>query len=220
MIIVGLSSLVLAATLGTHGITPAQISALGDHDSPLLNDVDPGDTSTEFIWALLSPLVGSGTTDVTDLGGYALVGAADGTWTQDYRFLAMPATGAPVVDESQIVTQVGATGVAPRITQQPTGLSLLEGQTAAFAVVATGDDSIAYQWKRNGVAISGATSPGYSKTAQLADNGAAFTVDVSTDAGGHVLSNAAVLLVAPAAAPARRPRRLYVAADVRRMVWS
>lgn len=203
-----------------HGILPAQISLAGDEDSPLLNDVDPGDTTTEFLWALLPPLVATGSTQVNDRGGYALLDAADGTWAQPYRFLAMPSTGSAVVDESEIVTQVGAVGVAPRITQQPTGLSLLDGQTAAFAVLAVGDESIAYQWKKNGVDIGAATGPGYSLTAQLADNGAAFTVDVSTTTGGHLLSNAAVLLVGAAAATARRPRRLYVAAEVRRLAWS
>lgn len=90
-----------------HGITPAQISLAGDEDSPLLNDVDPGDTTTEFLWTLLPPLVASGQTQVTDLGGYALIGAADATWNQSYRLFAMPATGPTVVDESVISTQVG-----------------------------------------------------------------------------------------------------------------
>ena len=95
-----------------HGITPAQIATGGNADSPLLDDVDPGDTAAEFIWALLPPLVATGTTRVDDRGGYALELPADGIWTQVYRLLAMPATGAPVVDEAAIVVSV-STPVPP-----------------------------------------------------------------------------------------------------------
>jgi hypothetical protein len=95
-----------------HGITPAQISTAGNADSPLLNDVDPGDDATQFIWALLPPLISTGTTRVDDLGGYALEAPSAGIWSQAYRLLAMPATGAAVVDEATIVTSV-ASSVPP-----------------------------------------------------------------------------------------------------------
>jgi hypothetical protein len=201
------------------GVTFANLAVGGDQPSPLANDADLGDSTTEFLWALQPPLVASGTTSVTDNGGYSLVGAATGTWTQSYTALFMPATGAPSSGVANIVTTVGPLVTAPRITQQPTGLSLLEGQTAAFAVQASGSEPLAIQWRKDGVPISGATSPGYSLTAQLADNGAAFTALVS-NTGGQVLSNAAVLLVATDRSAVRRPRRLYVAAEVRRLVWS
>lgn len=115
MILFGLSSTALTFTASTHGITPAQIAAMGDHDSPLLNDIDGGDESTELLWTLLPPLPASGTTEVDDTGGYALIGAADGVHTQAYRLLAMPATGAPVVGEAVITINVGAAGGAPLV---------------------------------------------------------------------------------------------------------
>ena len=40
---------------GPHGITPAGIAAAGNASSPLLNDVDAGDTTTELMWLLLAP---------------------------------------------------------------------------------------------------------------------------------------------------------------------
>ena len=95
-----------------HGITPAQIGTAGNADSPLFNDVDAGDTLTQFMWALLPPLVATGTTQVDDLGGYALVTPAAGIWVQAYRLFAMPATGAAYVGEASIVVSVG-TSVPP-----------------------------------------------------------------------------------------------------------
>lgn len=195
MILVGLSATVLAATLGTHGITPAQISALGDHDSPLLNDVDPGDTSTEFLWALLSPLVASGTTQVTDQGGYALVGAADGIWTQDYRFLAMPATGAPVVDEEVITTAVGSTGGSLSFLLEPAPLTVEVGDVATFTATATGGSgSYTYRWLRNGDEIPGETAATYDLVALLTDGGAFFSVEAN-DGTNTVTSTSALLTV-------------------------
>ncbi len=90
-----------------HGITPAQIAAGAPLPSPLLNDVDAGDTATEMLWALLTPLVATGTTQVNDRGRYWLLSPAAGVWTQPYRVLALPVSGAAVVQASAIVTTVG-----------------------------------------------------------------------------------------------------------------
>lgn len=106
MILVGLSATVLCATTAQHGIFPTNI-APGPAPSPLTNDSDPEDTLTEFLWALLLPVIASGTTQCSDGGAYALIGAADGTFVQGYRLLAMPATGATYVGDSTITVVVG-----------------------------------------------------------------------------------------------------------------
>ncbi|MCE2646300.1 MAG: immunoglobulin domain-containing protein, partial [Burkholderiaceae bacterium] len=59
--------------------------------------------------------------------------------------------------------------VAPSITAQPAAVSVTEGQTAAFSVTATGTAPLAYQWRRNGADIAGATAATYSLAATLAD---------------------------------------------------
>lgn len=92
---------------GLHGITPAQIATGGDYPSPLANDINlPDDATTRLLWVLLPPLPSSGTTQANDFGGYALVGADDGTITQGYRLLWMPATGAPGAGETTITVIV------------------------------------------------------------------------------------------------------------------
>jgi hypothetical protein len=72
------------------------------------------------------------------------------------------------------------------------------GQTATFAVVAAGTAPLNYQWRKNGVAISGATSPSYTTpVTTTSDSGSAFSV-VVTNTAGTVTSSAATLAVNPA----------------------
>jgi hypothetical protein len=71
----------------------------------------------------------------------------------------------------------------------------MAGQSAAFAIVATGSSPLKYQWSANGTPISGATSSTYTTAATTtADNGSQFTVTVSNSAGS-VTSNAATLTI-------------------------
>ena len=85
---------------------------------------------------------------------------------------------------------------APVITTQPTAATVYRGQTAAFTVVATGTGTLRYQWRKNGTAISGATSSSYTTPATvLADNSAAFSVVVSDPYGGSRTSSNAALTV-------------------------
>ena len=85
--------------------------------------------------------------------------------------------------------------VAPTITTQPVNQTVTAGQTATFTVVANGTTPMTYQWKKNGMAISGATSSSYTTPATTSsDNGSQFTVVVSNVAG-NVTSSAATLTV-------------------------
>jgi Immunoglobulin I-set domain len=94
---------------------------------------------------------------------------------------------------------VNAALVAPMITTQPANQTLTAGQTATFTVAATGTSPLSYQWQKNGVTISGATSASYTTPATTStDNGAAFVVVVSNSAG-NATSNAATLTVNPSA---------------------
>lgn len=80
------------------------------------------------------------------------------------------------------------------ITTQPVAATVAATATATFTVTATGT-ALTYQWRRNGLDISGATGASYT-TAVLAatDNGAVFSVIVIGTAGS-VTSNNALLTV-------------------------
>src|SRR5438132_12065340 len=91
--------------------------------------------------------------------------------------------------------------VAPSIGTEPTSQTVTAGQPASFSVTATGTAPLTYQWKKNNVAISGATSSAYPTAATISsDNGAQFTVDVSNTAGS-VTSAVATLTVNAASSP-------------------
>ena len=81
------------------------------------------------------------------------------------------------------------TPVAPGITNNVAQtVSVVAGSTATFSVTASGSQPLAFQWRRNGVAIAGATSASYTTpVTTFADNGAVFTV-VLTNAAGTITS--------------------------------
>lgn len=93
-----------------------------------------------------------------------------------------------------------ASPVAPSVTTQPSSQTVTIPATATFTVAASGTAPLTYQWKRNGVVVSGATAASYTTPAtSTSDNGASFTVTVSNSAGS-VNSNPATLTAATAPA--------------------
>jgi hypothetical protein len=96
---------------------------------------------------------------------------------------------------------VNAAPVAPSITTQPSNQTVTAGQSATFTVAAMGTAPLSYQWRKNSVGISGATSSAYATPATTStDNGAQFTVAVSNTAG-TVTSAAATLTVSAVPMP-------------------
>ena len=96
-----------------------------------------------------------------------------------------------------IVVSLTGTGVQaqPLATIQPASEMVTAGQTATFSASVSGATPVGYQWKKNGAAINGATSAGYTTPpTTTSDNGAQFTVTVSTSTGS-VSSNPATLTV-------------------------
>jgi hypothetical protein len=103
------------------------------------------------------------------------------------------ATGS--VTSSAATLTVNAAAVAPSIATQPISQTVTVGQTASFSVVAAGTAPLSYQWRKNSVAIAGATSSSYTTPVTTSsDNGAQFSVVVS-NATGSVISSAATLTV-------------------------
>ena len=86
---------------------------------------------------------------------------------------------------------------APRIAEQPAPRTVSPGTGVTFNVSAVGSSTLAYQWRKNGVKITPATSSSYTiNSAQAADAGA-YSV-VVTNSLGTVTSDAAALTVAKA----------------------
>ena len=80
------------------------------------------------------------------------------------------------------ITYTGS--LAPTMTTHPASQTVSVGDPATFTATASGNPPLNFQWQRNGVNISGATSESYTlDPAQMSDNGARFRVLVSNGTG-------------------------------------
>ncbi len=104
--------------LGRPGTAFKNVATAGTLPAPPTNDHLSLDNRAEceFIMVLEMPLPASGTTFVNDLGGYALVGPANGVHLQDYHILAMPIEGSDVSEDNTITNTIGGT---PPDTEKP-----------------------------------------------------------------------------------------------------
>jgi hypothetical protein len=135
--------------------------------------------------------------------GAAIRGATSSTYStpaettsdNNAQFTAEVSNSAGNAISNAAVLTVTSGSVAPAITTQPAGETIIAGKTASFAVAATGTAPLMFQWSKNGAPISGATSSSYTTPVESAtDNNAKFTVAVSNSAG-NATSSAAVLTV-------------------------
>jgi hypothetical protein len=83
----------------------------------------------------------------------------------------------------------------PVITSQPQSQSVATGGTAAFSVGISGTNAVSYQWRFNGVAITGATASSYVINGVTAGQAGAYSVIVSNSVGSTTSSNATLSLV-------------------------
>jgi hypothetical protein len=169
---------------------------------PVNKSVTAGQTATFSV-------VASGTAPLTyqwQKNTVAISGATGASYTtpatttadNGATFRVIVTNSAGSVTSASVTLTVAAAAVPPSITTQPVGKSVTTGQTATFSVVASGTAPLTYQWQKNSVAISGATSASYTTPATvIADNGAVFRVIVTNSAGSVTSANAALTVAAP-----------------------
>ncbi len=80
----------------------------------------------------------------------------------------------------------------PSITTQPIGTTVCEGTAVGFTVTTNGT-GITYQWKKNGITLSGEVSSNYSIPSPNTANAGTYTVVVSGACGAPVTSSGAIL---------------------------
>jgi hypothetical protein len=194
----------LAATPAGFGVSAFSGEFTADGGSPTgnINGVeDIGATSGPISGAVFQAAYSISSTPTNGRGSVAITSGSGGSAIayviSPSKFVMVPLSDAnPAVwifEQSLGTSQA----VAPTITTQPANQSVTAGQNATFTVAATGTAPLAYQWRKNDMAISGATSASYTTPATASsDNGAQFTVVVG-NAAGSVTSNAATLTVAP-----------------------
>jgi hypothetical protein len=127
---------------------------------------------------------------------------AENTSDNGAQFTVLVSNSAGSLTSNTATLTVTTAPVAPSITIHPSNQTIFSGQTATFSIVANGTSPLTYQWRKNGTAISGATSASYTTPAETtSDSGALFSVIVSNSVGS-VTSNSATLTVNPDPAPA------------------
>lgn len=84
---------------------------------------------------------------------------------------------------------------APIITAQPDSTTFRRGTSVNLSVSASGEN-LTYQWRKNGAAISGATSAIYSKSSASDDDVGSYDVVVANNAGSVISTSATVAVSA------------------------
>ncbi|HKQ40600.1 MAG TPA: PHB depolymerase family esterase [Verrucomicrobiae bacterium] len=111
------------------------------------------------------------------------------------------------------VIGAGAQSVAPSITTQPADRAIALGSPVIFSVTAAGTAPLSYQWRKEGINVTGATGQSLNIVNAQLTNIAGYTVLI-TNSGGAVTSRVAQLSVAEGrtytnAAGERLPYRLF-----------
>ena len=98
---------------------------------------------------------------------------------------------------------------SPVITSQPQNVTVAQGASATFRVTASGTATLAYQWRRNGSTISGATNSTYTISSATPAAAGNYSVVVS-NAYGTVTSNNATLTVTSVPVITNQPQSITV----------
>ncbi|MBA3846674.1 MAG: immunoglobulin domain-containing protein [Planctomycetes bacterium] len=123
-----------------------------------------------------------------------------------YRVGVSNTAGSTMSDEGRVRGMI----LAPAIVTQPQDVAARLAQTASFSVVARGSAPLSYQWYRDGVAVSGATTSTWTTApVAIADHGVAVHV-VVTNASGTARSDAATLRVHASPRVVRQPLAITV----------
>jgi hypothetical protein len=89
------------------------------------------------------------------------------------------------------------TATAPTISAQPASQTVTAGSSVSFSVTATSSTTPSYQWRKDGVALSGATSATLSLPGVTTASSGAYSVVVTNSAGSTTSSSATLTVTSP-----------------------
>lgn len=173
------------ATSATYSITSAQLIHAGSYDCVVSNDVGSYTSTAATLTVNSAPEITAHPTGATVLFGQPVVLTVQAIGTAPLQFqwrknsadipgetastltFNNPGTGDTATYDCRITNTLGsilsktaslAVLGPPLITTQPANANIDRGQTATFSIAAQGPATLAYQWRKNGIAITGATS--------------------------------------------------------------
>jgi hypothetical protein len=118
-------------------------------------------------------------------------------------------TNQPVTSNAAKLTVTSAVQ-PPAITTHPRDTSVVAGANVTFSVMASGTAPFTYQWQKNSVNISGATSATYTKSSVVLADSGLYRCVVNNSTNQPVTSNSAKLTVTISSSSAPTSRQLTV----------
>ncbi len=88
-------------------------------------------------------------------------------------------------------------GTAPVITNQPQSQTVSQGNPVTFSVTVTGTSPFTYQWRKNGVNITGATNASYTIASVVPADAGTYSVVVNNSVGSTTSMNASLFVTSP-----------------------
>ncbi len=207
----GSYTVVVTNSVGSATSNAATLTVTAAATAPTIT-TQPSSSSVTAGSAASFSVAASGTAPLTyqwRKDGTAISGATSSTYsisstsTSDagsYTVVVTNSAGSATSNAATLTVTAAAT--APTITTQPSSSSVTSGNAASFSVAASGTATLTYQWRKDGTAISGATSSTYSIGSAAANDAGSYTV-VVTNSVGSATSNAATLTVTAAATAPR-----------------
>jgi subtilisin family serine protease len=102
-----------------------------------------------------------------------------------------------MLDANEALRRADLLPLPPVITQGPVGRTVALGDPLTLSVVATGTPPLWFQWRKDGAALSGATSSTLTLATTQAGDAGVYAV-VVTNAAGGVISLGATIVIGPA----------------------
>ena len=201
----GTYSVVVANAGGTYASAPAVLSVTAGVSAPSISagpvsrSVETGSPVTFSVTASgSSPLSyqwrrnGIGISGAT--GSLLVLGSVASASAGNYDVVVSNAAGSA---SSAVAVLTVVAAALPVITAQPASQAVPAGGSATLSVTATGSAPLAYQWRRDGETIAGATGPSFLLSSVSAASAGSYSVLVSNSAGS-ISSRPAVVSVVPA----------------------
>lgn len=110
--------------------------------------------------------------------------------------------GAPVTNATATIVVSPAPNSAPAVTRQPSNVTAIVGSSATLTVTFTGTPAPTFQWLKNGVALTGATSATLVLNNVTAADAGSYSITLTNSLGATTSAAATLTVNAAPAAPA------------------
>lgn len=136
--------------------------------------------------------------------GAALFNEPEGVTVDSARNVYVADTGNGLIRRitpTGVVSTVMILGNVPSITTQPAARNITVGASVTFSVAATGEGTLTYLWRKDGVAIPGATSASYTISSAASSDAGSYSVVVSNSWGSTTSADASLTVSTTPPAP-------------------